>query len=427
MLRPALLVLLLLALGLAGIPATAKASEQRATAAAGATKPAKRKHPPRCVTAGRRSGSKNSRSRPKTKPSRSRRARQRRASGQRRHGARRKRCAPRARRRSPGTPPILTRPPTFPSPGGTGSCGCQADAAPAPRPAPRERPFSPTSFWNTPLGPDAQLDPASDLLVGELADQVVEYGPWINTYEYSSPVYTVGPSQPRVKVTLDTSFRPLEEAFAAVPVPPHAEPADGNDAHMVVSQPGTDTLWEFWHMARRPDGWHARWGGKMDDVSTNPGWFPSPHGATATGLPLLGGMMRIDELRRGRIDHALDISLVRTRAGAWSLPATRTDGWLTGPETIPEGARFRLDPRLRIETLDLPPVTRMIAEAAQRYGIVVRDKAGAVAFYGEDPAPTGSNPYYGPAGLYGGRNPAQLLSRFPWSRLQLLQMELRTR
>jgi hypothetical protein len=68
----------------------------------------------------------------------------------------------------------------------------------------------------------------------------------------------------------------------------------------------------------------------------------------------------------------------------------------------------------------------MIAEAAQRYGLVVRDKGGAVTFYGEDPAPTGANPYYGADGFYRGQDPRQVLSRFPWDKLQLLRMDMRS-
>jgi len=63
----------------------------------------------------------------------------------------------------------------------------------------------------------------------------------------------------------------------------------------------------------------------------------------------------------------------------------------------------------------------MIAEAAQRYGIVVRDRAAAVVLYAEDPAPLGANPY--PA-LFDG-SARDVLRRFPWDRLQLLRMDLR--
>jgi hypothetical protein len=66
----------------------------------------------------------------------------------------------------------------------------------------------------------------------------------------------------------------------------------------------------------------------------------------------------------------------------------------------------------------------MMAEAAQRYGIVVRDTAGNVTFYAQDPTPTGTNPYLGPKGYFEGTYPFKLLASFPWSHLQLLNMEL---
>jgi hypothetical protein len=59
----------------------------------------------------------------------------------------------------------------------------------------------------------------------------------------------------------------------------------------------------------------------------------------------------------------------------------------------------------------------MIAEAAQRYGIIVRDYAGAVVFYSEDPVPSGN---YILRQMLGGQSPAQALSSFPWSRLQAM-------
>ena len=66
----------------------------------------------------------------------------------------------------------------------------------------------------------------------------------------------------------------------------------------------------------------------------------------------------------------------------------------------------------------------MIAEAAQRYGIFVRDKARGGAVLRPGPAPTGLNPYAGAAGYFEGETPSELLASFPWSRLQVLAMDL---
>jgi hypothetical protein len=279
------------------------------------------------------------------------------------------------------------------------------------------RPFAPTSFWNAPLAATAPIATDSPQLVAELQREVVEAGVWINTREYSAPVYTVPAGQPTVRVQLDGSYPPLQADLESVPIPAGATPAAGTDQHLVVWQPATDTMWELWKAARKADGWHARWGGKMTGVSRNAGYFPAPVGATGSGLPLLGGLIRIDELKAGAIPHALALALPRARAGTFSWPAQRTDGASPAP-ALPEGTRLRLDPTVDVAALGLPDVGRQMALAAQRYGIVVRDIAGAVTFFGEDPTPTGSNPYtalYGPS-----RYPNNVLARFPWGRLQIL-------
>jgi hypothetical protein len=112
------------------------------------------------------------------------------------------------------------------------------------------------------------------------------------------------------------------------------------------------------------------------------------------------------------------------RAELYASPAQRTDGWSTASTSIPEGTHLRLDPSLDLASLKLLKVTLMMAEAAQRYGILVRDKAANVVFYAQDPTPTGTNPYTGSSGYYEGKSAQQIMAAFPWSHLQLLQMEL---
>ena len=267
-------------------------------------------------------------------------------------------------------------------------------------------------------------------LVGEVQSELTRhFGPWINTRQYSTPVYTVGAHQPTMRVILDRDLPDLQEAISSVPIPPGAKPAAGSDRHMVVWQPDTDRMWEFWRMRRKGGHWHAGAAGAMRHVSTNPGRFgrsswPGAQpwwGATATGLPLLGGLMTIRELKRGRIDHALAMAIPDSRRGVWARPATHGDGNTARRNALPEGARLRLGPTLDLDRLNLPPVTQVIARAAQRYGIVVRDRAGVVAFYAQDPTPTGSNPY---RGIFRNQYPDELLASFPWRRLQVLRLHL---
>ena len=305
--------------------------------------------------------------------------------------------------------------------------------------------FAADSIWNAALADDAPVDPTSPSRMAALNAEIGReeeegIGPYISESEYSTPIYTVSAATARVPVTLDAG--PWADSLRAalepgVPIPRDARPAPGTDGHMTIYQPATDKLWEFWRAVRAPDGWHASWGGAMREVSASPGYYSRASwpglasgegdnwGSTATSLPVVAGTVTIEELRRGSIGHALAFALPDTCAGVFAWPAQRTDGESLDPACIPAGAHLRLDPALNLSRLHLPRITRLLAEAAQTYGIVVRDRTHhAVGFYAEDPAPTGSDPYDGPRGLYGGLHPWDFLPPFPWDRLQLLDMSL---
>jgi hypothetical protein len=338
------------------------------------------------------------------------------------------------------------------SPGRTARAPTRGEGGRAPQPSPRaeaERKrrakarrqlFSPTSFWNKRLSAGRATDPSSAALVAALAAEVAREqqagsGPWLATSRTSTPLYRVKRSQPRVRVRLDTlgirGGKALRRAFARVPIPANAKPAAGPDGHMTVWQPSTDKLWEFWQARRGPEGWHAQWGGAIRRVSKSRGYYTPAAwpgaarnwGATASSLPVIGGTILARDVRAGRIDHALALNVPAARARTFAWPAQRTDG--VGPATaLPEGARLRLDPQLNLHELKLPRLTRMIATAAQRYGLVVRDQTGkGVALFGEDRTPQRDDPY---RRYLSNRTPVELLGAIPWDRLQVLQMKLCT-
>jgi hypothetical protein len=299
--------------------------------------------------------------------------------------------------------------------------------------------FSPASFWNEPLSRGAGLDPESARLTAALDAEVEDEqadrsGPWISTTRYSVPIYTVAADQPTVRVQL-TSPVPspaLQAAFERVPLPPDAQPSGGTDGHLVLWQPSSDRLWEFWRLARTAEGPQASWGGAMQAVSSNPGAYGSEAwpdaepwwGASASSLSVAGGLITLEDLRLGEIDHALALAVPEVRAGVYASPARRSDGKSANPLSLPEGAHLRLDPNLDIAALHLPRTTRLIAEAAQRYGIFVRDGSSVVQLFAQDPVTAPSNPYAGPGGYFEGKYPDQLLASFPWDHLQVLKMEL---
>jgi len=300
--------------------------------------------------------------------------------------------------------------------------------------------FSATSFWNRRLTPDEALDPDSASLVQALSAEVLReraanIGPWIGSGSGSTPVYRVPADQPRVRVHLDKMSSPgaraLRRAFRSVPIPHGAKPAPGQDGHLTVWQPSTDRLWEFFHAQQKTDGWHADWGGAIRRVSKNAGYYTArawpgatpAWGATASSLPIIGGTMLVEELRKGSIRHALAMNLPAPRSGAFSWPAQRTDG--TGPPTaLPEGARLRLDPTVNVDDLGLPKLGRMIARAAQRYGMVVRDQTHHGISLWAEVASDNTRANRSFSRLLRGRSPGEILANFPWDQLQVLRMKL---
>jgi hypothetical protein len=300
--------------------------------------------------------------------------------------------------------------------------------------------FASTSFWNEPLPSSVGLAQRSTPLVGAfdrgiVAAEEAGQGPAnINTTSWSVPIYTVSASQPTVKVTLEAASKSaaLQSAWDAVPLPSNAQPAAGADKHLVVWQPSTNRLWEFWHLEYASTGWRAAAGGAIAHVSSDSGAYgpeawPGAEGwwgASGCSLSIAGGLITLEDLERGQINHALAMAVPQVREGVYASPAERTDGQSTEPLSIPEGAHLRLDPSLKLAALHLPRLTLMMAEAAQRYGIIVRDYASNVAFYAQDPTPTGTEPYGGSHGYFEGKTSEQLLKSFPWSHLQLLKMNL---
>jgi dienelactone hydrolase len=307
--------------------------------------------------------------------------------------------------------------------------------------------FDPDSWITAPLTPSEPLDPDQSL-VAALRSQVTQFGTWVNTTEWTSPIYVVAADQPRVKVQIDTAhtrYGPrdigyLQADFESVPLPPAAE-ASGPpeslisgwiDHELIVYQPSTDTAWELYHLVKDSNGqWSATGGGRITGVSRSNGDYdpwPSgtPHGMTGSGIPMLAGIQRIEELRRGAIDHVVGVSIPHVQQDVFRSPATRTDGEWTTADAVPEGTIFRLPPDLNVDALPLTPYAKMVAKAIQAHGLVIvdrdcrpsdRKKCPAVTFKAEDPRPRNSNPY--PA-IFGGVSPDHLFDGFPWDKLQVL-------
>jgi hypothetical protein len=312
--------------------------------------------------------------------------------------------------------------------------GFGVNPSPAATVLPSEQIFSPKSFWYAIIPVHVQLHENSSAFVAEfLRQKKAYYGTVIiNTTSYASPVYYVDIAMPTTPVTewdcQKKHFKDkyLAEQWSAVPIPDYAVPAKGSDAEMSIYQPSTDTLWEFWQTRKIGGQWQACWGGRISHVSKSSGVFDQHYGTTATSLPFIGGQITAEELKRGEIRHVIGISLVDIeKASVFSWPAHRSDGYNpdNASNRIPEGLRFRLDPSVNVDALKMNPIGKIIARAAQKYGFIVWDKAGAISLRAQNPysytAMGQPDPY---DALFAGTKSYAILDGFPWDRLQFLPM-----
>lgn len=291
--------------------------------------------------------------------------------------------------------------------------------------------FAPSSFWYQQIPANAPLHPNQVNLVKEIPRQMKAYYGTvnINTTQYCAPLYIATKDTPRFNVG---QYNPrkepgwavhagLAEQWKNVPISLDAKPSAGTDMEMAVYDPLNDMYYEFWLMRKTASGgWEARWGGRIQNVSKSDGVFPGTFGTTATSLPFLGGQITAEELQRGEIRHAIGFSLVEAEHhNLFVWPAHRSDGWNPDkvPNRIKEGQRFRLNPAINIDSLNLHPVAKIIAKAAQKYGFVVWDKAGAISLRTQNAISYPTNPY--PA-LFNKVPSYEVLKGFPWNEIQFL-------
>lgn len=122
--------------------------------------------------------------------------------------------------------------------------------------------------------------------------------------------------------------------------------------------------------------------GRADDPR-NDGSHRGNNGATM--------MVRYDQYLAGRIDNVLKVASGPELSTRAVFPMVNSDGDSEDPEAPPQGLRLRVRPDVDLDSLDLHPEARVIAEALQRYGMYLGDSGGATALKLEDTAAEGGD------------------------------------
>jgi hypothetical protein len=144
--------------------------------------------------------------------------------------------------------------------------------------------------------------------------------------------------------------------------------ADG-DRHALLVDRDSCRLYELFALERARGAWRAGSGATWSLRSNRMrprGWTS----ADAAGLPILPGLARYDEVRRGHIDHALRFTVAQTRQ-AFVFPARHFASSLSDPALPRMGERLRL--RRDYDISRLPRQARIVARALKEYGMLVAD------------------------------------------------------
>jgi hypothetical protein len=247
-----------------------------------------------------------------------------------------------------------------------------AVAAPAPV-------FTPTSWWNTPLG-NAPVDANSARYIADsqIATHSQNYlklaiGAWgAPTYHAtaSDPLYTITPTMYGKTVT--------------VHIPASAQPQPTSDAELTVYDPSTAQVVGLWGGAfnSTTHKWttagidHYALG--SDGVASAAGGVKGNEGHR--GISANFRAIRQDELLAGAINHRFEIywwaTAPKTPEGAkayWPMyNSEQNKGGL-----VPEGSVVRIKPSVDLSTRGLSPAAKVIAQALQTYGAVVGDNSGS--------------------------------------------------
>jgi hypothetical protein len=144
---------------------------------------------------------------------------------------------------------------------------------------------------------------------------------------------------------------------------------EGGDRHAIVVDPTNRMLYEFYQLKKVAGGWQAS-NEATFDLKTNKlrpeGWTS----ADAAGLPIFPSIIRHDEIKRGLVEHAMRVTVVKTRR-SYVYPATHFASQRTDLDLPRMGERLRL--RKDFDVSKFSPEVQAILKGLKKYGMLVAD------------------------------------------------------
>src|SRR5262249_48581711 len=114
---------------------------------------------------------------------------------------------------------------------------------------------------------------------------------------------------------------------------------EDGDRHALVVDPTHRMLYEFYQLKKTDSGWQAAQS-SVFDLKTNKMRPEEWTSSDAAGLPVFPAVVRYDELKRGLVEHAMRVTVVKTRH-AYVYPARHYASPRTDEDLPRMGERLR--------------------------------------------------------------------------------------
>ena len=246
-------------------------------------------------------------------------------------------------------------------------------------------PFPADNAWNTDIS-SMPVDPNSDNIIafiGASSQLHPDFGAGLYNGSKIGIPYQVVDTATQPKVPIKIAAYKTESDPGPMPVPPNAliegypNPDDG-DRHVLVLDRNGCWLYELYRGFKGHGTWRAD-STAIWDMTINEQRPYTWTSADAAGLSIFPGLVRIDEVLAGAINHAIRVTVPVTRQ-AFTPPASHWASSEQSQNAPPMGMRMRLKAGFNIS--GFPPNDQVILTALKQYGLIVADNGGAMFISG---------------------------------------------
>jgi hypothetical protein len=242
--------------------------------------------------------------------------------------------------------------------------------------------FPANNVWNTDIS-NLPVHSSSAAWIGNMGGPSrllhPDFGP-SGGVPYGIPFNVVDSSHPKINIAFDYSSESDHVGYPfGADTSIEGGPSAGGDRHAIMIDSSSCTLYELYNAhyngaAGSTAGSGATW--SLGSNALRPSTWTS---ADAAGLPIFPGLLRVEEVQAGAVQHAIRFTAQQTdRSFVW--PARHQAGAASNPALPPMGARFRL--RAGFDISHFSASSQVVLNAMKHYGLMLADNGSNWYFQG---------------------------------------------